>query len=68
MLMPPLFSVYFNRRLYAALNNCGFVSTADMANEPSAPFAFLMDASMLGVGVGFDTRVRRLERLLACLF
>lgn len=47
-----------NRRLYAALNNCGFVSTADMANEPSAPFAFLMDASMLGVGVGFDTRVR----------
>lgn len=29
-----------------------------MANEPSAPFAFLMDASMLGVGVGFDTRVR----------
>lgn len=47
-----------NSRLYAALNNCGFVSTVDMANEPSAPFAFLMDASMLGVGVGFDTRVR----------
>lgn len=44
-----------DRRLYAALNNCGFVSTQDMANDPSAPFAFLMDASMLGVGVGFDT-------------
>lgn len=46
------------RKLYAALNNCGFVSTEDMANDPSAPFAFLMDASMLGVGVGFDTKVR----------
>ena len=43
------------RKLYAALNNCGFVSTQDMANDPAGPFAFLMDASMLGVGVGFDT-------------
>jgi ribonucleoside-triphosphate reductase (thioredoxin) len=46
-----------DRKLYAALNNCGFVSTEGMADEPSAPFAFLMDASMLGVGVGFDTKV-----------
>lgn len=43
------------RGLFAALNNCAFVSTADMASEPSRPFTFLMDASMLGVGVGFDT-------------
>jgi len=47
------------RGLYAALNNCGFVTTADVSadgNAAAAPFAFLMDAAMLGVGVGFDTR------------
>ncbi|KAJ1896179.1 hypothetical protein LPJ66_004142 [Kickxella alabastrina] len=46
------------RRLYAALNNCAFVSTRQMWEDPrpSRPFAFLMDAAMLGVGVGFDTR------------
>lgn len=43
------------RGLYAALNNCAFVSTKDMDKDPSRPFTFLMDASMLGVGVGFDT-------------
>jgi ribonucleoside-triphosphate reductase len=44
------------RRLFAALNNCAFVSTKDMAKDPANPFCFLMDASMLGVGVGFDTK------------
>lgn len=39
----------------AALNNCGFVSTTDIGEDPSEPFSFLMDMSMLGVGVGFDT-------------
>ena len=43
----------------AALNNCAFVSTKNIGEgEPgdfSRPFAFLMDMSMLGVGVGFDT-------------
>lgn len=40
----------------AALQNCAFVSTGDMATgDPARPFAFLMEASMLGVGVGFDT-------------
>ncbi len=40
----------------APLQNCAFVSTDDMtAEDPSGPFAFLMEASMLGVGVGFDT-------------
>lgn len=29
---------------------------ADLAKDPTAPFCFLMDASMLGVGVGFDTK------------
>lgn len=39
----------------AALNNCGFVSTADLDVDFAAPFCFLMDMSMLGVGVGGDT-------------
>lgn len=41
----------------AALQNCSFVSTGDMTKyDPAEPFAFLMEASMLGVGVGFDTK------------
>jgi len=42
--------------LFAALNNCAFVSTQNIVHEFSNPFCFLMDASMLGVGVGFDTK------------
>ena len=39
----------------AALQNCAFVSTKEMTKlDPARPFAFLMEASMLGVGVGFD--------------
>ncbi|ETL87171.1 ribonucleoside-triphosphate reductase, adenosylcobalamin-dependent [Phytophthora nicotianae] len=47
-----------DRGLYAALNNCAFVSTADILEiaTPSKPFCFLMEAAMLGVGVGFDTK------------
>ena len=44
------------RGLYAALNNCAFVSTEGIKQDLSKPFCFLMDASMLGVGVGFDTK------------
>lgn len=41
----------------AALQNCAFVSTSDMPQDnPAKPFAFLMEASMLGVGVGFDNK------------
>lgn len=41
----------------AALQNCAFVSTSDMGKiDPASPFVFLMEASMLGVGVGFDTK------------
>jgi len=42
--------------LYAALNNCAFVSTSTIKEDYSKPFCFLMDASMLGVGVGFDCK------------
>ena len=47
-----------SRGLYAALNNCAFVSTQDVDKlySPAEPFVFLMDAAMLGVGVGFDTK------------
>jgi len=44
------------RGLYAALNNCAFVSTSTIKDDYAKPFTFLMDASMLGVGVGFDTK------------
>lgn len=44
------------QRNSAALQNCAFVSTSDMTkHDPAGPMAFLMEASMLGVGVGFDT-------------
>ena len=42
--------------LYAALNNCAFVSTKTLKEDYAKPFCFLMDASMLGVGVGFDVK------------
>jgi adenosylcobalamin-dependent ribonucleoside-triphosphate reductase len=49
-------SITEERGLYAALNNCAFVSTKTIKDDYSKPFTFLMDASMLGVGVGFDTK------------
>ncbi|MCI0564454.1 MAG: hypothetical protein MN733_38775, partial [Nitrososphaera sp.] len=39
----------------ACLNNCGFVSTDSIDKEFAEPFVWLMDMSMNGVGVGFDT-------------
>lgn len=39
-----------------ALQNCGAVSTGGMLKtDPGEPFSFLMEASMLGVGIGYDT-------------
>lgn len=40
----------------ACLNNCAFVSTEEIDVDFAAPFVFLMDMSMLGVGVGGDTK------------
>lgn len=39
-----------------SLNNCGFASTDDINLKLSKAFEFVMDALMLGVGVGFDTK------------
>ncbi len=36
--------------------NCGFVSTKNIEKDFSKPFCFMMDMSMLGVGVGFDVK------------
>ena len=49
-------SITEEKNLYAALNNCAFVSTSTIKDDYSKPFCFLMDASMLGVGVGFDVK------------
>ena len=40
----------------AALNNCGFVSTRELGSDYAEPFSWVLGMSMLGVGVGFDTR------------
>jgi intein/homing endonuclease len=40
----------------ACLNNCSYVTTADININFAEPFCFLMDYSMLGVGVGSDCR------------
>jgi len=44
------------RALFPALNNCSFVSTENLDKDLARPFMFLMDFSMLGVGVGFDIK------------
>lgn len=45
------------QRNSVALQNCAFLSTADIdRRDPGAAFGWLMEASMLGVGVGFDTK------------
>lgn len=40
----------------APLYNCSFISTKSLNIDFAEPFIFLMDMSMLGVGVGFDTK------------
>ncbi len=47
---------YMFKRTGAPLNNCAFCSTKDIDTDFAEPFCFLMDMSMLGVGVGGDTK------------
>lgn len=59
------------KHLYAALNNCAFVSTLPQNHQSLDKdkliekfvnsFAFLMDSAMMGVGVGFDTKGSQLS-------
>lgn len=39
----------------SALQNCGFLSTKYIATDLAKPFTTLMNMSMLGIGLGFDT-------------
>lgn len=48
-------SYVMDRKNGAPLQNCGFISTKSLHEGSSRPFTWLMDMSMLGVGVGFDT-------------
>jgi len=47
---------FVKERGSAALMNCAFVSTEDIQTRGSFAFTWAMDALMLGVGVGFDTK------------
>lgn len=52
------------KKLYAALNNCAFVSTgASTVEEFIQAFEFMMDSSMLGIGTGFDTNGKQKWRV-----
>jgi adenosylcobalamin-dependent ribonucleoside-triphosphate reductase len=45
------------RKIFMPLYNCAFISTKDILPHTAyKPFTFMMDASMLGVGVGFDVK------------
>jgi len=44
------------RGVVEALQNCGFVSTQDIATEGGSIFAWALEMLMVGVGIGADTR------------
>jgi adenosylcobalamin-dependent ribonucleoside-triphosphate reductase len=46
---------FVEERTQAGLFNCGFASTKDIATQFSHAFKWMMDALMVGIGVGFDT-------------
>ena len=43
-------------RSSACLYNCVFITTAELSTDFAEPFCFLMNMSMLGCGVGADTK------------
>jgi adenosylcobalamin-dependent ribonucleoside-triphosphate reductase len=47
---------FVEERTGAALFNCAFRSTQDLSSKGGYIFAWIMDALMVGVGVGFDTK------------
>ena len=47
---------FVEERTGAGLFNCGFRTTRDVATKGGYLFAWIMDALMVGVGVGFDTK------------
>ena len=54
--------IIHEKKIGQALFNCAFVSTKDIGKnivEAVKPFTFMMDMSMVGVGVGFDVSGER---------
>jgi len=47
---------FVEERTGAALFNCAFRSTQDLSTKGGYIFSWIMDALMVGVGVGFDTK------------
>lgn len=59
-------SVIHQKKIGQALFNCAFVSTDQIGHslsEAIKPFCFMMDMSMMGVGVGFDVKGARKLRI-----
>jgi adenosylcobalamin-dependent ribonucleoside-triphosphate reductase len=53
------------KRNSASLQNCAMVSTRDIdRNDPGSLFSWVMDALMLGIGVGFDTLGQEKDMLI----
>ena len=46
---------FVEERTAAGLFNCAFRSTKDLPYKGGYLFAWMMDALMVGIGVGFDT-------------
>ena len=46
---------FIEERTAAGLFNCAFRSTKDLSTKGGYLFAWMMDALMVGIGVGFDT-------------
>ena len=46
---------FVNERTAAGLFNCAFRSTREIGTKGGYLFSWMMDALMLGIGVGFDT-------------
>ena len=47
---------FIEERTAAALFNCAFRSTQDLETQGGSIFGWIMDALMVGIGVGFDTK------------
>jgi len=44
------------KKLNMALNNCAYIGTENLKEDPTKPFCFVMDVSMLGTGCGSDVK------------
>lgn len=61
--------VIHEKKIGQALFNCAFVSTEHIGHslsEAVKPFCFMMDMSMMGVGVGFDVKGADKLNVYAC--